>query len=57
MFAYRVVEKMGLLHMTRNEIVNYGLTTVITIVRAIAISLCWNILLRKMQNKWGKENE
>ena len=44
MFVFRLLEKMKLLHLTGNEILNYVLVGISTILGAIVMSL----LLRKM---------
>ena len=48
MFAYRAFEKLNLIHITRNEIVNYSLIAVGTIAGAIAIAFCWSALRKRI---------
>lgn len=60
MFVYRIYEKLNLIHMTENEMVNYCLIAVMTIVDAVAAAFCWSHFLKKMniekesQSMWRK---
>ena len=41
MFVYRIFEKLNLIHISGNEIVNYSLIAVGTIAGAVVIALCY----------------
>ena len=55
MFVYRIFEKLNLTKITGNEIVNYSLIAVGTIVGAIAIAFCWSILQKRIQAQFGRK--
>lgn len=49
MFVYRIFEKLDVLHMTGNELVNYCLIAIETITGAVAIAFCWSRLQKWIQ--------
>lgn len=49
MFVYRFFEKLNLLHLTGNEMVNYCLIAVATITGAITVAFCWRKLQKRIQ--------
>ncbi len=55
MFVYRIFEKLNLIHITGNEIVNYSLIAVVTIAGAIAAAFCWNILQKRIQASFERK--
>ena len=55
MFVYRIFEKLNVIHITGNEIVNYSLIAVGTIAGAIAIAFCWSILQKRIQAHFGRK--
>ncbi len=48
MFVYRAVEKLGLVHFTKNEIHNYFITSVLTLVGAIVASIVFKRLINSV---------
>lgn len=55
MFVYRIFEKLNLIHITENEIVNYSLIAVGTIANAIVVAFCWSILQKRIQASFGRK--
>ena len=55
MFVYRVFDKLKLLHMTGNEILNYCLISAVTVVGAAVVAFCWSVLLKRIQAKLGRK--
>ena len=55
MFVYRFLEKLHLLHITGNEMINYCLVSVTTIIGAVVIAFCWNRLQKQIQAKFMEE--
>lgn len=51
MFVFRVIEKIGLLHITGNEILNYAMVGVATVVGAAIMAL----VLKKIIEIPGKK--
>ena len=49
MFVYRVFDKLRLLHLTGNEILNYAIVCIATICGAMAIALVWSRLLNRIK--------
>lgn len=49
MFVYRVCEKLDLIHMTGNEVVNYCFISIATIAGAVAVAFCWNKLQKMIK--------
>ena len=55
MFIYRIFEKLNLIHITRNEIVNYSLVVVGTIAGAIVVAFCWSVFQKRIQASFGRK--
>lgn len=55
MFVYRILEKLSLIHITGNELVNYSLIAVMTIAGAVAVAFCWSILQKRIQASFGRK--
>ena len=49
MFVYRFFEKLHLLHVIENKIMNYCLVSLVTIVGAVIIAFCWSKLQKKSE--------
>ncbi len=49
MFVYRIFEKLDLVYLTGNEIVNYSLIAVGTVADAIVVAFCWSRLQKRIQ--------
>ena len=54
MFVYRVIEKMHLLHITGNEILNYIVVCIVTICGAIVMSFVWKRIITLAEMKLQK---
>ena len=54
MFAFRVIEKLHLLHITKNEVLNYAMVCAATICGTIVISLVLNKIIAFVGNKLQK---
>ena len=55
MFVYRIFEKLNILHMTGNEIVNYCLIAVATLAGAILAAFVWSKLLKVIHEHFGRK--
>lgn len=55
MFVYRVFEKLNLIHITGNEMVNYSLTVIVTITEAIFAAFCWSKFRKRVQELFGRK--
>ena len=49
MVVYRFFEKLELIHVTGNEMTNYCMIALGTIVGAVIVAFCWNRLQKRIQ--------
>ena len=55
MFIYRLFEKLNLIHITGNEVLNYSLIAVATIAGAVVVAFCWSILQKQIQTQFWRK--
>ena len=54
MFVFRMIEKLKLTHITQNQLINYAIVSVVTIVGAIVMAFVLKKLIEIVQKKVAK---